>query len=130
MIKILLLGVSLFAAIFSSGSQMAAAENLDRKDGITSTQAVPANSPKAQKSAAQNDQSKTSVRTVSFKGVSFDYDSQIFGEAVPEEVTEQILERETDKPDNVHPRHVRFTFRKRNRGTAYSVAVLPLEDYR
>ena len=123
MIETLLLGISLFAA-FSSGCRNASVENFDRETRKTAIQAVPSNTPKA------NEQSKTSLRTASFQGISFQYDPQIFGEAVPEEVAEQILENETDKPDDVHPRHIRFTFKKRNRKTDYTIEVFPIEDYR
>ena len=129
MIETILLGISLFAA-FSSGCRTAPVENFDRETRKTAIQAVPANTPKANESAAPIKQSKTSLRTASFQGISFQYDPQIFGEAVPEEVAEQILENETDKPDDVYPRHVRFTFKKQNRKTDYTIEVFPIEDYR
>ena len=126
----LLLCVLLSAAAFSSGCQIASAENTGAETGKTPIQAVPATTPRANKSAAPTGQSKTSRRTARFKNVSFNYNPQIFGEGVPEEVAEQMLERETDKPDDIHPRHIRFTFRKRNQGKVYSIAVFPIEDYR
>lgn len=131
MIKILLLCVSLFfAAAFSSGGKTASAESFNRKTGKTSTQAVPAETPLPNQSAAPTGQSKTRRQTANFEGVSFEYDPQIFGEAVPEAVAEQQLEHETDKPDYIHPRHVRFTFKKQNRQNDYTIAVFPLADYR
>lgn len=130
MIKTLLLLASLSVAAFLSGCQTASAENFDRETGKTLVQAVLAETPPANQSATPTKQSKTSRQTASYKGVSFDYNAQIFGEAVPEEVAEQILENETDKPDNVHPRHVRFTFKKQNRKTDHTIAVFPIEDYR
>lgn len=129
MIKILLLLASLSAAAFSSGCKSATAENIDSKNGKTSIRAVPDKTPKTNKSAAQTGQSKTSVRTARFKGVSFDYNPQIFGEAVPEEVVEQILQNETDKADEIYPRHVRFNFKKLNQKTDYTIEVFPIEGF-
>ena len=132
MIKTLFPIVLLSAAAFSSGCKSAAAENeFDAaENGKTSIEAQPAVTPKTNESAAQTKQSPTSGRTASFKGVSFSYNPQIFGEAVPEEVAEQTLENETDKPDDIYPRHVRFNFKKPNRERFYTIAVFPIEDYR
>jgi hypothetical protein len=66
-------------------------------------------------------------QTVSFKGVSFNYNPQIFGEVKSEEVPEYALQYETDKPDGVEPRHIRFIFDSgRSDG---EISVFPLEDF-
>lgn len=130
MIKILLLLISLSAVLFSSGCKSASAQNTDSENEKTSIRAVPENTPPANKSAAQTGQSKTSAQTASFNGVSYDYNPQIFGEAVPERVAEQVLENETDKPDDIYPRHVRFTFKKQNRKSDYKIEVFPIEGFR
>ncbi len=66
---------------------------------------------------------------VNFNGVTFTYNPQIFGEVKPEEVPESPLENETDKPDEVAPKHLLFTFN--NPGQTESIiAVYPIEEYR
>ena len=66
---------------------------------------------------------------VEFKGVSFSYNQQIFGEVKIEEVAELPLENEDDKPENVAPQHRLFTFAERNQRNA-TIAVYPIAEFR
>lgn len=68
-------------------------------------------------------------KKVEFNGISFTYNSQIFGEVKAEEIADYFLEYETDKPDYVAPQHSLFTF---DLSTGYSpmqIAVYPIDDF-
>jgi hypothetical protein len=67
---------------------------------------------------------------VEFKGVSFTYNPQIFGEVKTEEIEELRLEGETDKPDSVAPRHVLFKIKKSGEERESKIYVFPIEDFR
>jgi len=71
---------------------------------------------------------------VEFKGVSFTYNPQIFGEVKLEEVAESPLLNETDKPGEDFPKHSEFHFeqldsinRPIDKGR---IVVIPIENYR
>ncbi len=68
-------------------------------------------------------------QTVNFKGVSFNYNPQIFGEVKSEEADAIPLNDETAKPDSVVPKHIRFTFNLRAEDQPV-ISVFPLKDYR
>lgn len=72
---------------------------------------------------------KHSGGKVEFKGVSFNYSPRIFDDVEASEVPEQLLENETDMPDNVAPQHLFFTFKSQNQNVA-TIAVYPIEDFR
>ena len=56
------------------------------------------------KSATPQPQKELSIQQrVEFKGVSFTYNPQVFGEVKSEEVAEYALQAEMDKPDSVAP---------------------------
>ena len=69
-------------------------------------------------------------QNVNFKGVSFNYNPQIFGEVKSEEIAERPLEDETDKPDYVAPQHILFTLKKPGTNRETVIYVFPIEDYR
>jgi hypothetical protein len=64
-----------------------------------------------------------------FKGVSFTYNSQIFGEVKAEEVAEFLLDYETDKGDFVEPAHCYFEFDLSTELNNMYLAVYPIEDF-
>jgi hypothetical protein len=66
---------------------------------------------------------------VEFKGVSFTYNPQIFGEVKTEEVAEYALENEDDKPDGVEPQHRLFTFSLKPGFSEMYLAVYPIDDF-
>lgn len=70
-----------------------------------------------------------SEKKIEFKGVSFTYNPQIFGEVETEEKAEQPLELESDKPDNVAPKHILFSLKTSNERES-DIAVYPIEEYR
>lgn len=78
----------------------------------TSNSAPEANTPQTSSPNIRQTPEKVEFKdeNVSFKGVSFKYDPKIFGKVTAEDVPEWHLENETDKPDGVAPRHVKFTF--------------------
>ena len=66
---------------------------------------------------------------VDFKGISFSYNPQIFGEVKSEEVAEQYLEEATDKPDFVAPQHCLFTFDLSTPFSDMYIAVYPINEF-
>jgi len=85
--------------------------------------------PPSNKISREQKNENQSSGKVDFKGVSFSYNPQIFGAAEFEEVAEFPLENESDKPDNVAPRHLLLTLKKSNRREAV-IAVYPIRDFR
>lgn len=78
---------------------------------------------------------KTKIRVSSkgkaeFKGVSFSYNPQVFGEVKAEEVAEYLLESEDYKPDYVEPAHRYFEFDlpKAEYSEMY-LSIYPLADF-
>jgi hypothetical protein len=67
---------------------------------------------------------------VNFKGVSFSYNPQIFGEVKIEEIDEAPLGGEDYKPDENFPKHVEFLFEKTKHSTRARIAIVPIADYR
>ena len=90
------------------------------------TKAETETSPAAQ--TAQN-KNETQSGAVNFKGVSFDYDPQVFAEVKLEEEAEVPLQDETDKPDYIHPQQIVFTLKNKN-AREIKIIVFALEDYR
>jgi hypothetical protein len=66
---------------------------------------------------------------VEFKGVSFRYNPEIFGEVRVEEVAEYPLKEETDKPDYVEPRHLSFRFGLAADSSVANIEIFPIEDF-
>lgn len=65
-----------------------------------------------------------------FKGVSFSYNPQVFGEVKAEEVPEYARKTETDKPDGVAPAHHYFQFElPKSKFEGFYLAVYPLADF-
>lgn len=73
--------------------------------------------------------SNISEKKVEFKGVSFTYNPQIFGEVKAKEIAEQPLNLETDKPDSVAPQHTLFSLITSDKRVS-TIAVYPIEEYR
>lgn len=68
---------------------------------------------------------------VNFKGVSFNYNSQIFGEVEAEEILKEMpMEDETEKPGWNFPKHIIFRFKNTNPENEAAIRILPIEDYR
>jgi hypothetical protein len=67
---------------------------------------------------------------IDFKGVSFSYDRQIFTEAKSEELPEQPLGAEDEKPDSVAPRHILFSLKSPGQKRDTLIYVFPVADYR
>ncbi|HEX8288558.1 MAG TPA: hypothetical protein VF556_11205 [Pyrinomonadaceae bacterium] len=70
------------------------------------------------------------LKKVEYKGVSFEYNPQIFGKVTSEEVAEFPLENEDNKPDNVAPRHIFFKLSKPNQNREIKIAIYPVEDFK
>lgn len=68
-------------------------------------------------------------QNVDFKGVSFTYNPQIFGEVKTEEVAEYPLEAADFKPDGVEPQHRLFTFDLKTGFSEMHLAVYPIDDF-
>lgn len=67
---------------------------------------------------------------VDFKGVSFRYDPKILGKVTAEYIPDYPLEDPTFRPDEVEPRHVKFTFPcKSDYCWEGFIAIYPLEDF-
>lgn len=66
---------------------------------------------------------------VNFKGVSFNYNLQIFSEIKHEEIAEARLENETDKPDYIHPKHISISLKTTNQ-RENTIKIFPVKDYR
>lgn len=79
--------------------------------------------PQPQKDEIPNQQK------VEFKGVSFTYNSQIFGEVKTEEVAEYPLEVADFKPDGVEPQHRLFTFDLATGFSEMYLAIYPIDDF-
>lgn len=66
---------------------------------------------------------------VSFGGVSFRYNPQIFGKVVPSEIDEYLLKESDSHPDSVAPRHILFTFELAKQYNAANLVVYPIADF-
>lgn len=80
-------------------------------------------------SKQENEITKISGGKVEYKGVSFSYNPQIFGEVEAEEVAKQPLGGEDHKPNENFPNHLEFYFNKDSKEKG-RIAVMPIEDYR
>jgi predicted small secreted protein len=77
----------------------------------------------------ENAITKISGGKVEYKGVSFKYNPQIFGEVEAKEVAEHPLQCDDCKPDGVAPQHILFTFKKEH-PREFTLAVYPVDDFR
>jgi len=66
---------------------------------------------------------------VEFKGVSFTYNPQIFGEVKSEDIAEHLLEYETDKPGGEEPQHRLFSFGSSTNNRHMYIAVYPINEF-
>jgi len=73
---------------------------------------------------------KQSGSKVEFKGVSFSYNPQIFGEVEMEEVPEQPLENETEKPFSEQSKHLYFTFKDVKQNQITNIKIFPVEGFK
>ena len=124
MLKVFLSFALLFSCLFLQNCNSAKSDNLQSN---VETDALPQPTE-----VTQNQDNKIQLPTtgkVEFKGVSFNYNPQIFGKVDAEEVAEQPLEYETDIPDYVAPQHFLFTLKAQNQSEAI-IAVYPIEEYR
>ncbi len=67
---------------------------------------------------------------VRFKGVSFSYNLQVFGEVEAEEIPELPLGGEDYKPDSVVPQHLLFKLKTSNSERQTEIYIFPIADYR
>lgn len=73
---------------------------------------------------------KQSGGKVEFKGVSFSYNPQIFGEVEMEEIAEHPLENEMDRPFNEQAQHLHFTFKDIKQNQITNIKIFPIESFR
>lgn len=83
-----------------------------------------------QEKSEKGDKTLFTNGSVNFKGVSFSYNPLVFGEVEAEELSQQPLENETDKPDSVYPQRIHFSFNNLKQDLESSISVFSLEDYR
>ena len=126
--KSLLLFGLFSASLFSHACKSSAAAD-DLKTGNTTAQNQSVNSASIGNAAPQIEQSKATSQMVNFKGVSFNYNPQIFGAVKSEEVTEYALPDATYKPDGVEPQHRLFTFDLTTDFGEMYIAVYPIDDF-
>lgn len=87
-------------------------------------------------SAAKVESLQGSEKRISFEGVSFTYDSNLFNEVKPGIADASPLEDPSDKPDNVAPRHINFRFKgeyaKSHKQDFFNpkIAVYPVDEYK
>ena len=128
-LKIFLLSAALFISFILQNCKAPTSENIQSK---VETDITPqsAETPIEQENKIQ----LPTTGKVEFKGVSFTYNSQMFEKVEVEEVSEQPLEEETDKPNENFPKHLEFYFSQTD-STNHSIekgriAVVPMENYR
>lgn len=95
----------------------------------TAVQAQLDNSANNKNAEQKTEKTNATSQTVNFKGVSFNYNPQIFGAVEMEEVAEQPLENKDDKPDSVAPQHRLFTFDLSTDFSEMYIAVYPIDDF-
>lgn len=117
--KIFLLAILFFISLFSISCNSTKAD----------TSAVPLELSQSLETAQDRKTKLFTDGKVEFHGVSFNYNSQIFGEVEAEEVAESPLESIDDKPDYVTPQQIRFTFELATPYSAMEVAVFPINDF-
>lgn len=87
-------------------------------------------------SAAKVESLQGSEKRISFEGVSFTYDSNLFNEVKPGIADASPLQDASDKPDDVAPKHINFRFKgdyaKTHKQAFFNpkVAVYPLDEYK
>lgn len=129
MIKAILLFGLFSASLFLHGCKTATADNLTARNEqpIAQTQSdVPTT---ADETAQKIEKTNATSQTVNFRGVSFKYNPQIFGAVKMEEIAEQPLLNESDKPDYVTPQNRLFTFDLSTSFSDMYIAVYPLDDF-
>lgn len=131
MIKTLLLFGLFCASLFSHGCKSAAAtDDLKTQKEQPIVQEKTNGLPNALNTPPKIEKSKTDSQTVNFKGVSFDYNSQIFDKVETEDVEESPLRQKTDKPDSVSPKHTAFRLKYKKSEREATISIFPIEDYR
>lgn len=130
MIKTLLLSGLFSSILFAHACESsAAADDLKNENEQIIVKNQPAVSANASGDAPKIERAKTNSQTVNFKGVSFNYNPQIFGAVKMKEVVEQPLINIDDKPDYVSPRNRLFTFDLSTEFSEMYIAVYPVDDF-
>ena len=134
MIKTLLF-VGLFSAsLCSHGCKQAAADRLETQNEQSTVKEKSNNTGVAENTPQKIEKAASNSQTVNFKGVSFNYNPQIFGAVKMEEADEQPLEREDDKPNENFPKHLEFYFSQTDSFNQSidkgNISVVPMENYR
>lgn len=130
--KSLLLFGLFSASLFSHACKSAAAADdlkMGREQTIVQNQS--ANSANIDNAAPQIEKSETNFQTVNFKGVSFNYNPQIFEKVELEDAVEDSpLQQESDKPGEDFPKHTAFHLKCSKLEREATIRILPIEDYR
>lgn len=129
MIKAILLFGLLSASLSLQGCKTAAVKNLQGQNEQTAAQTQIDNSSNANNAEQKIEKTNATSQTVNFKGVSFNYNPQIFGAVKMEKVAELPL-CENCKADSVAPEHLLFNLENSNFNRKAEIYIFPIEDYR
>lgn len=131
--RLLLFGL-FSATLFLHGCKRASADDLKIRNEQSLVQNQPDDLARADNAAPKTERPRANSQTVNFKGVSFNYNPQIFGAVETEEVTEDEPLYETEKPGENFPKHLEFYFKQTNAANHSTdkgrIAVVSLENYR
>lgn len=130
MIKTLLLCSLFGASLLAHGCKPASADNLGARNGNSSAQKATGTPTRANSASTKIEKPKADAQTANFKGVSFNYNPQIFVKVEPETIKEQPLQNAGDKPDSVYPAHTAFHLKYKTGERAATISVFPIADYR
>lgn len=124
MSKLFFITALIFAAFLLQSCKSANSQAIETQNG-NYTPPIPETAPTPETKTRVSSNGKAE-----FKGVSFSYNPQVFGEVKAEEVAEFVLEGEDHKPDNVAPAHRYFEFDlpKAEYNKLY-ISVYPLADF-
>ena len=131
MSKTLLLFGLISASLFFNACQSASAsDDSNVRNEQPLVEPTPKKSANVAKTPAKIEKPKTALQTANFKGVSFNYNPQVFDAVESEEVEESPLGNEGDKPDGVSPKHSQFLLKYKGNERQAIIKILPIADYR